>query len=256
MHKLFLSLAAATSLALLIAPVAVNAADMELPVKAWKAPSGVMAPLFNWTGFYIGGNLGGGWAHRNWTDRLGVDFNNGNSNGRFIGGGQVGFNYQFDTFVFGIEGDFDWAANNNNGNGVFVPFLNQTVQVTSNDTWVTTLAARFGWAWDRVLFYGKGGGGWVGNNGFTVTNLTNGTSITGSNSNTAGGWLVGAGIEWAFANYWTVKFEYDYLGLGGRSFTVPAGSPFLINDTFTTNGVHFQMVKVGVNYLFNCCGRY
>jgi outer membrane immunogenic protein len=53
-----------------------------------------------------------------------------------------------------------------------------------------------------------------------------------------------------------VKFEYDYLGLGGRSFTVPAGSPFLINDTFTTNGVNFQMVKVGVNYLFNCCGRY
>jgi outer membrane immunogenic protein len=71
------------------------------------------------------------------------------------------------------------------------------VQVTSNDTWLSTLAARFGVAYDRVLFYGKAGGGWVGNNGFTVTNLTTGRSIAGSNSNRASGWLVGAGLEWA-----------------------------------------------------------
>jgi outer membrane immunogenic protein len=251
MHKLFH--AATTSLALLVAPMAATAADMQVPVKTTSA---VMPPLFNWTGFYIGGNLGGAWAHRNWTDILGVNFNNGNSDGVFIGGGEVGFNYQFDNFLFGVEADFDWPANNNNGNGVLVPVLNQTVQVTSNDTWVSTLAARFGWTYDRVLFYGKFGGGWVGNNGITVNNLTTGNSITGFNSNTAIGWLFGGGIEWAFANNWTVKFEYDYLGRGGRTFTVPVGAPFLAGDTFTTSGTSIQMAKVGVNYLFNCCGRY
>lgn len=252
MHKL--SHAVGALVALLAVSMTANAADLQVPL---KAPSAVMPALFNWTGFYIGGNLGGAWAHRDWTDIFGVNFSNGNSNGVFIGGGQVGFNYEFDNFVFGIEGDFDWTGNNaNNGNGVLVPVLGQTIQVTSNNPWITTLAARFGWAYDRVLFYGKGGLGWVGNNGFTVTNLTTGNSITGSNSNTATGWLVGAGIEWAFANNWTVKFEYDYLGRGGRTFTVPAGSPFLAGDTFTSSGNNIQMAKVGVNYLFNCCGRY
>jgi outer membrane immunogenic protein len=62
---------------------------------------------------------------------------------------------------------------------------------------------------------------------------------------------VGAGIEWAFANNWSAKLEYDYLGLGSQTFTVPAGSPFLANDIFTVSNRNIQMVKVGINYLFN-----
>jgi outer membrane immunogenic protein len=64
------------------------------------------------------------------------------------------------------------------------------------------------------LFYGKVGGGWVGNNSFTITNVTTGASITTSNNNTNSGWLVGAGIEWAFAPNWSAKIEYNYLGAG------------------------------------------
>ena len=128
--------------------------------------------------------------------------------------------------------------------------------MTSNNRWITTAAARFGVAIDRVLVYGKAGGGWVGNNGFTLTNVTTGASITGTNSNTASGWLVGAGVEWAFANNWTVKFEYDYLGLGNQTFTVPATATFLANDTFTTSGRSVQMAKFGINYLFGGGARY
>ena len=69
------------------------------------------------------------------------------------------------------------------------------------------------WPW---LFYGKAGGGWVGNDDFTINNLTTGTSITASN-NTNSGWLVGAGIEWAFAPNWSVKIEYDYLAGCGKT---------------------------------------
>ncbi len=242
------------ALALLTIPVAASAADLKPAPVYTKAP--MMAPVFSWTGFYIGGNIGGAWARHGVTDSLfGVNFDNGSNNGTFIGGGQLGLNYQINNFVLGVEGDFDWGANNNNtGNGVFVPGLGQTIRVSSNDTWIATAAARFGVAVDRVLFYGKAGGGWVGNNGFTVTNVTTGASITGSNSNTASGWLVGAGIEWAFAGNWSAKFEYDYLGLSGRTFTVPAGSVFLAADTFTTGGNSIQMAKVGINYRFGMYG--
>jgi len=249
MRKLFL-----TSLALsaLLASMAAHAADMPVKAKA-SPPPAPLPPPFSWTGFYIGGNLGGAWAHGGVTDSaFGLNFSNGNNNGVFIGGGQLGFNYQFSNLVVGVEGDFDWAANNNKtGTGVLVPALGSTFRVTSNDRWVSTAAARFGVAVDRVLFYGKAGGGWVGNSNFTVTNLTTGTSIIGSNNNTNSGWLVGAGAEWAFANNWSAKIEYDYLGLSGRTFTVPVGSPFLVGDTFTTGRPNVQMAKVGINYRFN-----
>jgi outer membrane immunogenic protein len=123
------------------------------------------------------------------------------------------------------------------------------------------VAARFGWAVDHWLFYGKAGGGWVGNNNLTVTNVTTGLSLTCGTfttltncGNNTGGWLVGAGVEYAFTNNWTVKVEYDYLGLGNRTFFIPATSPFLPGDTFTSNNRNVQMVKVGVNYLFNWGG--
>jgi len=106
-------------LALMI-PMAANAADMQVPV---KAPPPVMPLPFSWTGFYIGGNLGGAWAHSDVTDSLfGLNFSNGTNNGVFIAGGQVGGNYQFGNFVVGIEGSFDWAAkNNNSATGIVVP---------------------------------------------------------------------------------------------------------------------------------------
>ena len=239
---------------LMLASGSAMAADLSRAAPAPVYTKAPMMPVFTWTGFYIGGNLGGAWAHRDVTDSLfGLNFSNGNNNnGVFIAGGQVGGNYQFNNFVVGVEGTFDWAANNNNTTtGIAVPGGN-IIQVTSNNTWLSTLAGRFGVAFDRVLVYGKGGGAWIGNNSFTVTNVTTGASFTGSTSNTTTGWVVGAGVEWAFAPNWTVKAEYDFIGLGGRSFTIPAGSPapFAAGDTFTTGSNNVQMATVGVNFLF------
>jgi outer membrane immunogenic protein len=121
---------------------------------------------------------------------LGVNFGGGNNRGVFIGGGQLGYNWQIGYAVLGIEADFDGAANNNNTGTVFIPGAG-TIQVTSNNRWITTLAARFGVTNGPWLFYGKAGGGWVGSEDFTVTNLTTGASITASN-NSNSGWLVGA----------------------------------------------------------------
>jgi outer membrane immunogenic protein len=242
-----LSIFAFAVVASLAGPQSALAADLSRP-----PPPPVYAPaVFSWTGFYIGGNLGGAWARATVTDSFnGLNFG-GNSNGVFVGGGQAGANYQAGNFVFGVEGTFDWAANNNNTSisGILVPAVG-TVQVTSNTKWMTTVAGRLGVAFDRVLLYGKGGGGWVGNNSFTVANLTTGASVSGG-STTNSGWLVGVGVEWAFAPNWTVKAEYDYFGLSGRTFTVPLTSPFLAGDVFTTGSNNVQTVTVGINYLFN-----
>jgi outer membrane immunogenic protein len=219
----------------------------DLPV---KAPPPVYAPPpFSWTGFYLGGNIGVGWAQSDWNDSFfGLNWSR-SSDAKFMAGGQLGYNYQFNSFVIGAEADFDWFGSNGNTRTVVGPF-GDVLQLTSNDTSIATLAARFGFASDRVFYYGKAGGGWVGNNGFTLADLTTGDVFNGS-GRTASGWLVGAGIEYAFTNNWTVKLEYDFLGLPDRSFTLPGVVfPVLAGDTIT--GTHnVQMVKLGVNYLFN-----
>jgi outer membrane immunogenic protein len=225
----------------------------DLPVRAPPPPP---APVLDWTGFYIGMNLGGAFFDNNWTDTVLLTNFNNSSNTAFLAGGQIGANYQIGNFVIGGEWDADWVSSHT-GNGVFFPNVG-TIAVTENNRWVTTVAARFGYAFDQLLFYGKAGGGWVGNNGLSVSNLTTGVTIgctiltNFSNcGSTEGGWLVGAGAEWAFAPHWSLKFEYDYLGLGNRTFTVPLTAPLLAGDTFTSTNRNMQMVKIGVNYLLN-----
>src|SRR6266540_3652446 len=232
------SAAVAAQLTLLMAA---NAADVGVRPQPYTPPPAYVPPPFSWTGFYLGGNIGGAWANHDVTDTF------------FIGGGQLGFNWQVSNIVLGLEWDIDGAANNNNTGTVFIPTVG-TIQVTSNNRWITTLAARFGVTNGSWLFYGKAGGGWVGSDDFTVTNLTTGASFTGSNNNTNSGWLLGAGIEWAFLPNWSAKVEYNYLGLDDRTFVVPAGSPFLAGDTFTQSNRNIQMLKVGINYRFNWSG--
>lgn len=213
----------------------------DLPV---LQPSSFYDPaVFCWSGIYLGGNVGGAWAQRVISDNFfGLSFEDGDHNASLLAGGQIGFNVQFGNFVLGAEWDLDWAANTNNTGiglgGVFVPDVG-TIQVSSRDTWTTTLAARLDVAVDTWLFYGKAGGGWVGNSGLTVLNATTEACIAGSASETRSGWLVGAGMEWAFTNNWSAKIEYEYLGLSSRTFIVPNDSAFLAGDTFNTGDRNF-----------------
>jgi outer membrane immunogenic protein len=230
-----------------------NAADLGLPAPQ-PAPIPAYIP-FSWTGFYIGGNIGLAWARGNFTDSLGNTFTGSNDQSVvFTGGGQIGVNYQINYWlVVGIEATFDaMAHNNNSSDAISFPTVGDSVRVSVTDSWLTTVAARVGVvATERALLYVKGGGGWVGGNEFTVTNVNNGASITGSNSSTAGGWLAGAGFEYAFAPNWTAKVEYDFLALDNTSITVPASVGLPATDTIATNNHDIQMLTIGFNYLFN-----
>jgi outer membrane immunogenic protein len=222
-----------------------------------RAPAAyIPAPvlLYNWTGFYLGPNVGWGWNSVSITDSFGLNYSNSTNQGQFAGGGQVGFNYQFwGGAVIGVEADFDWLPNSSNtGNGTVVPAAGgDTIQVTGNNRWLTDVAGRLGYAWDRVLVYGKGGWGWVGSSNNTITNATTGATFTGSGSSSNDGWLVGAGLEWAFWGNLSAKIEYDYLRLNNTSFTIPAGTVgFTANDTFNVSNRSINIVQIGLNYKF------
>ena len=196
------------------------------------------SPPFRWSGLYIGGNIGGAWVTGTLTDNFtGASFDTDHSG--FIGGGQIGFNYQIRNLVLGIEWDFDWTSLDETGRGVFVPSFG-TLRASAEMDWVTTLAARIGLVNDRWLVYVKVGGGWVHNTA-SLTNLTTGASA--SASDTSGGFLVGGGVEYAFAPHWTARAEYSFLSLSDRTATGFFGNTF----TFERD---IEMLKIGLNYKF------
>ena len=128
-------------------------------------------PLYNWSGFYVGGNLGAGWnSGGSVSDTFGSTFSGSGQTTKFLGGGQVGVNYEFyGGVVVGAEAMFDWLPNTTN---TFTATQGKTLggapgswyvaSATFNSRWLTPRLRKLGYAWDRVLLYGKAGGAWVG----------------------------------------------------------------------------------------------
>ena len=173
------------------------------------------APVYNWTGLYIGGNIGAAWSGlsgSNFSDTLGSTFT-APTNVQFMGGGQVGVNYQFwSGVVIGAEVMFDWLASSPNTQiTATAPDGTAAFMDTINNRWLTTATGRLGYAWDRVLLYGKAGGAWLGagSPGISVGGAP--VALT-SSSGSDFGWTA-FGLEWAFWNNWSVRAEYDYIGL-------------------------------------------
>jgi outer membrane immunogenic protein len=243
--------------AFIVAGGAGFAADLPPPPPAPATYVPVVVPPYNWSGPYIGNNLGAGWAGGNWTDNLGPPHDKFTmpANAQLMGGGQIGANYEFwNGAVIGVEADFEWAPNSNNTSNTVIPVTagGHPTTVTLSDRWLTLLTGRLGYAWDRVLFYGKGGAAWVGASNPTITDVTTGASITPSFANSNWGWTAGAGVEWAFWDTWSLRIEYDYIGLNGQTFTVPAPGSlgFPTGTIFTGNNRNIQMANFGINYKF------
>lgn len=205
----------------LFGPPAV-ASDLPLKSPAYKAT--IAAPPYNWTGFYIGAYFGGAWANGS----LNIAGNNlyGGLT-EFIGGVQAGASFQAGHLLMGVESEFGSAALGRQA--LATPTLGYVDQ-----RWTGTVAGRFGLVDDRWLVFAKLGGGWVHSN--AALNLP---ATVWNGSNTSFGWLAGGGIEYGFKPHWTVKLEYDYLGLS--NWTSPTSPSIALNRDL-------QMIKAGINY--------
>jgi len=225
-----------TSAAALVLAAAASASAADLPSRPVPMPA--IVPVYNWTGFYIGANLGGAWSNVDLKGNFsGAHWSTNNSN--FIIGGQFGYNYQIGQFVLGAEFDFDWADGSKTSN--FRATALGPLQATVDSNWIMTLAARFGYAANNWLFYAKAGGAWSETNGSLKTPAG---GVVASGSSTNAGWVLGGGIEYAFAQNWTGKIEYNYLGLDNNDFSTKVG------PNRVTASPDISVVKVGVNYKF------
>ena len=214
-------------------------------------------PLYNWTGFYLGGIAGYGFSSAStFSDTQASKFTSSTSNS-FLGGGEVGVNWEFwGGVVIGAEGDFVWLPNTSNtvtaaGTGAVNGCC--TATATINNRWLTLADARLGYAWDRLLIFAKGGGAFVGaSNSSPTISGTGAMPLTLSGPSTNSGWNAGVGFEFAFWGTWSVKAEYDYVRLNSVSFTAsgtPGSSPFA-GDIINANNRVINLVLVGLNYKF------
>jgi outer membrane immunogenic protein len=224
--------------------LATSAIAADLPVKAPPPPP---APVYAWTGCYIGGNIG--WAHVSREFRNFGEFNNSNNGSDgFAGGGQIGCDYQFasnSNWVIGIQGMFDGTDISHNRVSVLFPGLTFHSKVQ----WFGTVTGRLGYLLaPSFLIYAKGGWGSV-NGRLSVTDTVTGTVLTTGNDRNVSGGDVGGGFEWMFTpnSNWSLWVEYDHIF--GEHKTLVFRNLQLV--TFSERVQRdFDKVLVGVNWRF------
>lgn len=235
----------------------------DLPVKAPPKAPAAPAITYNWTGVYLGGNVGGGWGRKNWTFLQTVSpglcgglpscpfDEGGHSVDGWLAGGQVGFNWQTGRWVLGAELMWDWADLSGQHNNPAAP--GNDILRSQVDS-VGLVTGRIGYAWDSLLLYGKGGGAWVRDKyerAFGNTTFGPIGTVFSVASETRWGWTLGGGLEYGFAPNWSAGLEYDYVHLGThrlRFTTVgqPSFDPFLDEDIRQ----HLHLLTFRVNYRF------
>jgi outer membrane immunogenic protein len=226
---------AVVGLAGMAATGAALAADMRVKAPLYKAPPPVVV-AYSWTGCYIGGHVGGLWATKDWSNRVGISLGSHDVDS-WLGGVQAGCDYQFaGGFLIGIQGDYAWT--DAEGSHLFAPdnFTNRS-RIKS----LASVTGRMGYAWDRFLGYVKGGGAWERDHYEVFDNLN---SDLFTASETRSGWTVGVGGEYAFTNLLSGFVEYNYYNFGSRDNTFDPGA-FIINIKERKS-----VVKAGLNLRF------
>jgi outer membrane immunogenic protein len=225
----------------------VMAADMPV-----KAPPLIVAPVPNWSGCYVGAHVGYGWARKENSDDPSSNWFLGQpltvyADG-FIGGGQVGCNYQWTSdFVIGIEGEFSGTGIRGSTRPTVGFLTSLTAHAQTNS--ISTVTGRLGYSWSRALLYVKGGGAWA-HDEYSGDWAFAPFSGTVSASETRTGWTLGVGFEHALDSNWSARIEYDYYNFGTRAVSFPVGPPVV--GTYYVGDIHQEVsaIKLGVNYRF------
>jgi outer membrane immunogenic protein len=220
----------------------------------------MMAPIYDWSGFYIGANGGGGWSSTcldvtSFRVVVAPPFGEGCHDGSGgVAGGQIGYRWQAGTWVFGFEGQGDWADLTGSNVSRFVPAWTNNSKIEA----FGLFTGQIGYAWNNVLWYVKGGAA-VTDNKFRGTVTTTGALFDSANETRWGG-TIGTGVEFGFAPNWSVAVEYDHIFIDNHSVTttstgvlagIPAGFPFR-TDSISQD---VDLVTARINYHFNW-GRY
>jgi outer membrane immunogenic protein len=283
----FIPVTCLASLSSLVLMPFASAADMPAKAPAYKPPVVITQ---SWTGFYVGGNIGGGWGNRS------VDYapNDPASVALFapatagappsetfrtsgvIGGIQLGYNWQFNrNWLAGLETDFNWSDMKGSGTsgGIIGGLFPFTAPVDEHIKWFGTVRARLGYLpVDNLLLYLTGGfaygqvehtasyvtfGGATGANigGFSAVCAGGGTTcLAGASTGTGVGWTVGGGLEYAIWQHWTIKGEYLFVSLDSQSVTETAlvfvGGTAPSSFNANFGRTTFNVARVGVNYRF------
>jgi outer membrane immunogenic protein len=227
--------------ALALGTVSASAADMA--ARYTKAPVAVAA-VYNWTGFYIGADVGYGWGRSTGTlaNAAGLfPVNYSLDPSGVIGGGFVGYNYQFSNVVLGVEADWQASDLNQSGNFLLGGVPTYTIGTKVKD--YGSVRGRLGLAFDRWMVFGTGGFAW--GSWDTSYAFIGATPFVTSSVSSHAGWTAGVGVEYAFTNEWLARAEYRYTDLGRASFVSA-----LTNSSELGNRVTINDVRVGIAYKF------
>jgi outer membrane immunogenic protein len=239
---------------LLLGTVGLGALGMATPALAadlaakpyTKAPPYVAATVYDWSGLYFGGNAGYGSSRESWsmvTPGTGLlrPEGNHNANGGLVGG-QIGYRWQVGTWVFGVEGQGDWAGLKGSNLNLLNPAIRDQTKVNA----LGLMTGQVGYAFNNALFYVKGGAAVTGNKYNELMNA-NGAAITNGKDTRWGG-VIGVGAEYGFAPNWSAGINYDHLFMGTKNdgFTNAAGA--LVNTQRISQDV--DLVTLRINYKF------
>ena len=229
--RLMLGISAGLFAAAMAAPS--SAADIPAPV--YKSPPAVLIAPFSWSGFYVGANAGYAWGKADLTGPAGTTFTTDTQNG-LLAGITLGYNLQTGVWVWGIEGDVDYAWIKGNAVNTVGVGCAGGGGCDIKNTFFATPRGRIGYAWDRFMPFITGGAAFAN----AKISSPAGTSDTKTNV----GWTVGAGLEYAFTPNWSVKGEYLYADLGNGSCDATVCG-VEVDYKIKTN-----IVRAGVNYRF------
>jgi outer membrane immunogenic protein len=251
MHRLVIVAAGLLSLGEIVG--AASAAD--LPARTYTKAPAMVAPIYDWTGFYIGLNGGGASSHEclTITSVAGAAVTP-NSEGCHdatggVVGGQIGYRWQTANWVLGVEAQGDWAdlKGSNSSLTAVTPYINQT-KIDA----IGLFTGQVGYAWNNVLAYLKGGAAVTDNSYssfFPVGNVFAAAGVPfNAASETRWGGAVGGGLEFGFAPSWSVGVEYDHLFMGTSGVTFPATSIAVGRSDNIRQDV--DMATVRVSYRF------
>jgi outer membrane immunogenic protein len=226
-----------------LASGAAQAAD--IPSRRSPPPAYIPPPVMTWTGFYAGLNLGGGWQDRASSNVL---WGSNGGSGGVVGGGQIGYNYQFSPWlVVGAETDFQGSSIGGGGaNNAFAIAWGGWGGSTARVNWFGTVRGRAGVTfpgWSQLLIYGTGG--------FAYADVQR-NLWWNQNNVVQTGWTAGGGVEWMFLPNWSAKGEYLYTDVSGGNQNWWWNPGLGLNNV--NNHTRFHTVRAGVNYHFNLGG--